>query len=94
MIVFLGQTTRFYAKIEDSDGNPLSVDENILSLYDSSGAVVDITGYVVVEDSEGEYHCDLTIPEDGRLGVWKLVWQANKGERSGIETYMFEVKSP
>lgn len=80
----------FYPKVElkDKDGDPLTPDSQLVTLYDPTGTAKDSdTAPSLIAGST--YQAELTVPSDGIRGTWEYHWIATKDGVS--ETEVFKV---
>ena len=90
-MIALGETVQIECTITDFNGNLVDPDSHEIKIYDPSGTLI-LTFDSPTQKSTGVYTFEFTIPEDGQVGLWKVVWKVVTGSYVGIEEKKFYVE--
>jgi len=90
-MITLGETVRIECTIKDFEDNLIDPESHEIKIYDPNGTLV-ATYNSATRQSQGVYTLDFTIPEDGQVGLWKIVWKITKDSYIGKEEVKFYVE--
>lgn len=92
-MVYLGETIRYTCKFYDFKSQAVQPTSHDIKVTDSDGTQIHSDTSPTYDAAEGYYYTDFTIPADGDVGNYKLVWKATYGSNTWVTKRLFAVEN-